>query len=75
MAIGRELATRVRRLELAPERLERRTRALLFDPDQGLGGVDEVAGIMARKLGWSAERTAAEIDHYRRLAATLRSFP
>ena len=55
--------------------LERRTRALLFDPEQGLGGVDEVAAIMARKLGWNAERTAAEIDHYRRLAATLRSFP
>jgi glycerol-3-phosphate dehydrogenase len=54
--------------------LERRTRALLFDPGQGLGGVDEVAAIMARKLGWNAERTAAETDHYRRLAATLRSF-
>jgi hypothetical protein len=29
---------------------------------------------MARRLGWNAERTAAETDHYRRLAATLRSF-
>jgi glycerol-3-phosphate dehydrogenase len=55
--------------------LERRTRALLFDARQGLGGVDEVAGIMARRLDWDAAHTAAEIDHYRRLAATLRSFP
>jgi glycerol-3-phosphate dehydrogenase len=54
--------------------LERRTRALLFDPDQGLGGLDEVAAIMAGKLGWDAERIAAETDHYRRLAANLRTF-
>jgi glycerol-3-phosphate dehydrogenase len=54
--------------------LERRTRALLFDPGQGLAGVDEVAAIMARKLGWNAERIATETDHYRRLAANLRSF-
>jgi len=54
--------------------LERRTRALLFDPHQGLEAAEEAAGIMARRLGWDAERTAAELDHYRRLAATLRSF-
>jgi glycerol-3-phosphate dehydrogenase len=55
--------------------LERRTRALLFDAQQGLGGVEEVADVMARRLGWDAARKAAEIDDYRRLAATLRSFP
>ena len=54
--------------------LERRTRVLLFDDRQGLGGVEDVAGIMARRLGWAAERTAGEIADYRRLAASLRSF-
>jgi glycerol-3-phosphate dehydrogenase len=55
--------------------LERRTRALLFDARQGLGGVEEVAAVMARRLGWDAARTASEVDRYRRLAANLRSFP
>ncbi|MFN8545412.1 MAG: glycerol-3-phosphate dehydrogenase/oxidase [Candidatus Binatia bacterium] len=54
---------------------QRRTRALLFDPQQGLGGVEAVAEIAARRLGWSAQRTQAEVDEYRRLAASLRSFP
>src|SRR5262249_60433607 len=54
--------------------LERRTRALLFDPSQGLGGVEEVADEMARRLGWDAERRTSEVDRYRRLAASLRSF-
>jgi glycerol-3-phosphate dehydrogenase len=55
--------------------LERRTRALLFDPGQGLGGVAAVAEIMAARLGWTPGRTQDEIDGYRRLAASLRSFP
>jgi glycerol-3-phosphate dehydrogenase len=54
--------------------LERRTRALLFDPSQGLDGVEEVADTMARRLGWDAERRTSEVDRYRRLAASLRSF-
>jgi glycerol-3-phosphate dehydrogenase len=54
--------------------LERRTRALLFDPSQGLGGVEEVADVMARRLGWEADRRSSEVDRYRRLAASLRSF-
>ena len=54
--------------------LERRTRALLFDPQQGLGGVEAVAATMASRLAWDATRTATEIDHYRRLATSLRSF-
>jgi glycerol-3-phosphate dehydrogenase len=55
--------------------LERRMRALLFDAAQGLGGVEEVAAVMAPRLAWDAARTAAEVDRYRRLAASLRSFP
>jgi glycerol-3-phosphate dehydrogenase len=54
--------------------LERRTRALLFDPSQGLGGVEEVADVMARRLDWDPDRRASEVDRYRRLAASLRSF-
>jgi len=55
--------------------LERRTRVLLFEPRQGLGGVEEVAAVMARRLGWTPERTATEVERYRHLAAGLRSFP
>jgi glycerol-3-phosphate dehydrogenase len=54
--------------------LERRTRALLFDGRQALDGVEEVAAIMARRLGWDAARTGAELDHYRSLAKGSRSF-
>ena len=55
--------------------LERRARLLLFAPDQGLGGAREVAAIAGARLGWDATRTASEIEAYRRLAASLRSFP
>ena len=54
--------------------LERRTRRLLFDPGQGLGVAEEAAAVLATKLGWNRERTARELDDYRRLAASLRSF-
>ncbi len=49
--------------------LERRTRVLLFDPRQGMEGADAVAAIVARRLGWTPARTAAELDRYRGLAA------
>ena len=55
--------------------LERRTRVLLFDREQGLGGAEAVAAIAASRLGWNAARTAAELEAYRRLAASLRRFP
>jgi len=55
--------------------LERRTRALLFDPRQGLDGVEAAATIAAARLGWDATRTAREIAEYQRLATSLRSFP
>jgi len=54
--------------------LERRTRLLLFDPEQGLGGLEPMAQVAAHRLGWSPERTADEVRHCRRLAASLRSF-
>jgi glycerol-3-phosphate dehydrogenase len=54
--------------------LDRRTRCLSFDHRQGLDGVEAAAAMASQRLGWSAARTAAEIDGYRRLAASLRSF-
>jgi glycerol-3-phosphate dehydrogenase len=54
--------------------LDRRTRLLLFDARQGLDTLEAVASIAAARLGWDGTRTAAEIDGYRRLAASLRSF-
>ncbi len=54
--------------------LDRRTRSLSFDRRQGLDGVVAAADLAALHLGWDAARTAAEIDGYRRLAASLRSF-
>jgi glycerol-3-phosphate dehydrogenase len=54
--------------------LERRTRCLLFDAHQGLEGVETVAAMAAKRLGWDSTRMANEIDGYRRLAASLRSF-
>ncbi|TMA55088.1 MAG: glycerol-3-phosphate dehydrogenase/oxidase [Deltaproteobacteria bacterium] len=54
--------------------LDRRTRLLLFDARQGLETLEAVATLAAARLGWDRTRTAAEIDGYRHLAASLRSF-
>jgi glycerol-3-phosphate dehydrogenase len=54
--------------------LERRTRLLLFDAQQGLAVAEEVAALAAQRLGWNRERTARELDEYRHLAANLRTF-
>jgi glycerol-3-phosphate dehydrogenase len=43
--------------------LRRRSRYWLAD-DRGLGIAPDVAGAMARRLGWSPERERAEIDRY-----------
>jgi glycerol-3-phosphate dehydrogenase len=55
--------------------LERRTRLLLFDAQQGLGGAEAVAGTAAARLGWTAARITTELEGYRALAASLRRFP
>ena len=52
--------------------LERRTRSLLFAPDQGLASVETVAAMCAERLGWSSERRRADAEAYRALAGTLR---
>ena len=43
--------------------LRRRSTRWLAD-DRGLGAAPEVAGAMARRLGWSAARQREELDHY-----------
>jgi glycerol-3-phosphate dehydrogenase len=55
--------------------LERRTRLLLFDASQGLDEAEEAAALAAARLGWDDARRRRELDAYRRLAASLRSFP
>src|SRR5262245_35046991 len=52
--------------------LYRRTRAALYEPDARSAIVAPLAARMARLLGWSAEKTEAEVAHARaRLAADL----
>jgi glycerol-3-phosphate dehydrogenase len=47
--------------------LARRTRIILEDRDRGAGVAADVAAMMARELGWAAERVNAEADKYRAL--------
>jgi glycerol-3-phosphate dehydrogenase len=55
--------------------LDRRLRLLYFDARQGLDVVEPAAALVARRLGWDAERTAHEVAAYRQLAESLRRFP
>jgi glycerol-3-phosphate dehydrogenase len=52
--------------------LERRARALLYAPDQGLASVESVVDLCAGRLGWSPEQRRAEAEGYRALARSLR---
>lgn len=45
--------------------LERRVRANLFAPDNGLAHVERVAEVVGRRLGWSDERRGQEVAGYR----------
>ncbi len=54
--------------------LARRTRISIEAWDRGVAAAPVVAELMAAELGWDAERTQWEIDHYlRRVAAELAS--
>ena len=44
--------------------LRRRTQLALFDPTGGAGAADEVAGLMAQRLGWSADDARAAARAY-----------
>jgi len=54
--------------------MERRSRLLLWEPDNGLSVAEGVAQAMAGLLGWSASRAADEVTRYRLLAERLKSF-
>ncbi|MCV2393226.1 glycerol-3-phosphate dehydrogenase/oxidase [Actinotalea sp. M2MS4P-6] len=42
-----------------------RTRLVYEQRDRGLGAIDEIADLVAERLGWDAKRKAAEIASYR----------
>jgi glycerol-3-phosphate dehydrogenase len=46
--------------------LRRRSRIGMFDIERACNAAPAVAGLLARQLGWSAERTATEIDQFTR---------
>lgn len=54
--------------------LERRTRLLLWDPENGLDAAEPVARQMAQLLGWPAGRIDDEVSRYRSLAAGVKTF-
>jgi glycerol-3-phosphate dehydrogenase len=50
--------------------LSRRTHIAIETPDHGLAALAEIAGLMARPLGWDTGQVAREVEHYRaRIAA------
>ena len=54
--------------------MERRSRVLLWEPDNGLAIAGAVARVMAVALGWDATRVADEVERYRTLAERLKHF-
>jgi glycerol-3-phosphate dehydrogenase len=54
--------------------MERRSRLLLWEPDNGLAVADGVARVMAAALGWDAARVRDEVARYRTLVERLKSF-
>jgi glycerol-3-phosphate dehydrogenase len=54
--------------------MERRSRLLLWEPDNGLCVADGVARAMAASLGWDAARIRDEVARYRALAERLKRF-
>jgi len=54
--------------------MERRSRVLLWEPDNGLAVAGGVARAMAVPLGWDETRVRDEVDRYRALAERLKHF-
>ncbi len=54
--------------------ISRRIPLVLRARDQGLGIAEKVAARLATKLGWTAERTQAELEQYRAVVAQTRTF-
>jgi glycerol-3-phosphate dehydrogenase len=45
--------------------LARRTRSLVLDRDASMAAAPDVAGLLARELGWTIGEAAAEVERYR----------
>jgi glycerol-3-phosphate dehydrogenase len=54
--------------------MERRSRLLLWEPDNGLAVAEGVAQTIGSALGWDAARVREEVSRYRALVARLKSF-
>ncbi len=55
--------------------LERRSRLLLWDPENGLAVAEPAAQTMGEMLGWDAARIAQEVAEYRAHVAHVLRFP
>lgn len=64
-AVRHEMAVRLEDV------LARRTRALLFTPDNGIAHLERLGSEMGELLGWSAARLASEIARYRETVAAM----
>lgn len=51
--------------------LERRTRAMLWQVDHGLGQAEQVAGWMGARLGWDDSERTRQVEAYRALCASV----
>lgn len=54
--------------------ISRRIPLVLRARDQGLGIAEKVAARLATRLGWTPERTRAELEKYRAVVASTRTF-
>ena len=45
--------------------LARRTRSLILARDASMAAAPDVAGLLARELGWTVGEAAAEVERYR----------
>jgi glycerol-3-phosphate dehydrogenase len=49
--------------------LARRTRCLILDRAASMAAAPDVAGLLARELGWTVAEAAAEVERYRAAAS------
>jgi len=54
--------------------MERRTELMLFDPQHGLGGVEEAANLMGGVLGWDRRERQRQVSLYKDAVAGMTAF-
>lgn len=69
-----EFAVRQEMVLTLEDFMERRSRVLLWQPDNGLAAVEGVARMLAEMLGWNASRVRDEVDRYKLLVTRLKTF-